>query len=333
MASGIHTYFDFRPSPYGGANQFLAALRQELRRKKMYQENIDQAVIVIMNANPGNLRTSLETIKTLGTKHNPPKLLLRVDGPIGLIRGRGHLIDLTIAHMANYIVDGVIFQSQWSKAKNHRLYNFRPRHETVILNAADPTIFARRPIPAPTISGKTKLIATSWSYNRRKGFDIYEYLDKNLDLSRYSMTFVGRSPIQFKNIRQLEPQSPSGLAKILSQHHVYITASVHDPCSNALIEAISVGLPVVARRSGGHPELVGKGGELFDSDIDVRAAINEVSENFLHYQKRLPIFDMLATAEQYISFANSLKPKLGPIDSKRLYLAKTLEYLSRYLTW
>ena len=38
---------------------------------------------------------------------------------------------------------------------------------------------------------KTRLVCTSWSINKNKGFDYYKYLDDNLDFSKYSFTYMG----------------------------------------------------------------------------------------------------------------------------------------------
>ena len=44
---------------------------------------------------------------------------------------------------------------------------------------------------------------------------------------------------------------------IYQKHEVYINLKYLDPCPNAVIEALSCGLPVIYSNSGGTPELVG----------------------------------------------------------------------------
>jgi glycosyltransferase involved in cell wall biosynthesis len=48
----------------------------------------------------------------------------------------------------------------------------------------------------------------------------------------------------------------------LAQHHVYTTFTFRDNCPNAVIEAMSTGLPVVALDSGGVGQLVSEAGEI-----------------------------------------------------------------------
>ncbi len=57
----------------------------------------------------------------------------------------------------------------------------------------------------------------------------------------------------------------------------YVAASIDDPCSNALLEALACGLPALFRRSGGHPELVGEGGVGFDGPDDAAAALDRLA--------------------------------------------------------
>jgi glycosyltransferase involved in cell wall biosynthesis len=52
----------------------------------------------------------------------------------------------------------------------------------------------------------------------------------------------------------------------LSKSDLYITFSYRDACPNALIEAMSLGLPVVGIRSGGVGDIVGDAGILVDMD-------------------------------------------------------------------
>jgi len=56
---------------------------------------------------------------------------------------------------------------------------------------------------------------------------------------------------------------------VLRLQDVYVTASLNDPCSNALLEALACGLPALYVRSGGHSELVGDAGLPYDAKEDL----------------------------------------------------------------
>ena len=107
---------------------------------------------------------------------------------------------------------------------------------------------------------KVRLIATSWSDNPRKGSEILEWLDRNLERSRFELTLLGRFSGTFEHARVLAPVPSEAVADELRRHDLYIAASRNDPCSNALLEALACGLPAVYLDSGGHPELVGEAG-------------------------------------------------------------------------
>src|SRR3990172_7335120 len=78
------------------------------------------------------------------------------------------------------------------------------------------------------------------------------------------MTFVGQTREHFQRIRVVGPVPSQQVADLLRAHDIYVAASLNDPCSNALLEALACGLPAAYRPSGGHSELVGDGGISFE---------------------------------------------------------------------
>ncbi|MFC1967377.1 glycosyltransferase [Chloroflexota bacterium] len=297
---GIHILFEFVDGPWGGGNQLLKALRGYFRETGVYAENPQDADIVLFNSHH-----CLEAVLR-AKRNNPGKIFIhRVDGPIYLIRGRDRMIDCLLYQLNSLLADGTVFQSGWSREKNISLGMKNTPHEAIILNAPDPSVFNAEGKQSLG-NGKVKLIATSWSANVRRGFDIYRFLDENLDFGKYEMTFVGNSDMEFRNIRRLKPVPSRELAGILKQHDIYITASTNDPCSNALIEALHCGLPAVARRDGGHPEITGRGGELFDNEKDVLLAIDKVVGDYKSYQSRIKLPSLDEIGQQYYDFAKTV---------------------------
>lgn len=298
----IHILYSFKEGSWGGGNQFLKALKKYLEKNGLYAEEPDNADVVLFNSHH-----QLKELLSIKKKMQNKIFIHRVDGPISLYRGRDYYIDETIFSFNNTVADGTIFQSKWSKNESYKLGMKNNMFETVIMNAPDIDIFHPSLEEKKERRGeKVKLIATSWSDNPRKGFDIYEFLDKNLDFSQYSMTFVGRSQINFKNINHIDPVPSIELANILRNHDIFITGSQHEPCSNSLIEALHCGLPAVVRNSGSNPEIVGNNGKIFNDVKDVLKAIDEVTEKMSNYKKNIELPDINTIGNAYYSFCLSI---------------------------
>lgn len=296
----IHILYAFKESPWGGGNQFLNALRGELRQQHAYTDTIQEADAMLVNVNPSMFFRLAGILPLIRYRYPQIPIIMRVDGPIALVRGVDRGQDRFIASLINSYADSVVFQSQWSKTENERI-GIKPPHSKVIYNAVDPVIFyPSNKRNKKNNKRKIRLISTSWSSNERKGFQMYKWIDEHLDFTRYTFTFIGNSPVSFKNIKVIKPLSSIDLAEQLRAHDVYVTASMNDPCSNALIEAIACGLPAVARNSGGHPEIVGNGGELFTSDDELEPTIEKVSDDIDEYKSYIRCTSIKEVAKQYI---------------------------------
>ena len=183
-------------------------------------------------------------------------------------------------------------------------------HPMVIPNAADPKIFFPAVRFPDQNSGKLRVISASWSDNRNKGADIYEWLDSNLDFSRIEYTFVGRLSSPMKNIRVLPPMASCDLAEILRGSDVYLTASRNDPCSNSLIEALTCGLPAVYLRSGGHPEIVGEGGLGFERAEDIPALLRQMALNLGDFRNKISVARIEDVASRYLVAMGFVEDKM-----------------------
>ncbi len=310
--------FPIKSKPYGGANQFLKALAKELELTGHLTQNPATASLILVNANPSNLFFGFQQALRLKQKFPKAKAVIRIDGPISLIRNTNNTIDKLILKLSNLLADGIIFQSQWSAKHNNLIQTVTAPNQTVIYNSPDNHIFYPQTTPKPSVP--IRLIATSWSSNQNKGFSFYRYIDENLDFKKYHMTFVGNAPQTFKNIRCLSPVSSHQLAHLLRQSDIYITASRNDPCSNALIEALACGLPVVAMNSGGHPELVQNNGELFQNATELIQKLETIISNYSRYTNRLPRFSISQTATEYVQFFSQVSDtRSTPISIWKTY--------------
>ncbi len=317
----IHILYDFRLGPWGGGNQFLKALKGALIEMGVYEDIFERADVIIFNSHHfGEDYKGLEALYRL--KHDNPKarFIHRVDGPIQLYRGSGAKVDRLIFEANSILADATVFQTAWSCEQSLQLGLAPARPYGIFLNAPDPSIF--HPPKKPRGRGeKLKIIATSWAANMNKGFDVYQYLDQALDFSKYEMTFIGNSPIEFKNIRKFPPMKSADLADQLRGHDVFITASQNDPCSNSLTEALHCGLPALIRNSGGHSEIVREAACVFNDKADVLAALVRMEENYEAYRAAINMPSIGEIAQNYADFAKSLTepPKvLSAEDAEKL---------------
>lgn len=297
----INILFDFKEGPWGGGNQFLKALRDEFKKKGVYQKDIEKADAILFNSFPFRHHEYFDIVSDI-KKRNNTLIFHRLDGPISIVRGEGLNVDDIIYKFNELYADGSIFQSRWIKIESEKLGLKINNNYEIIINAPDDTIFYQKTEGNIPASDKIKLIATSWSGNIRKGFDVYKWMDDNLDFSRYAMTFIGNTPVKFNNINHIEPLDSNNLADELRAHHIYVTASKHEPCSNALIEAMHCGLPAIAYDNGGNPEIIGKGGELFKNNEEIINKLDLLSRNYSYYRDNIKLPSITEVAEKYYYF-------------------------------
>lgn len=294
----IHILYPIQDSAWGGGNQFLKSLRNWLRAEDLYEETPEKADVIIFNSNPDSLYGLLD--KAIQLKNDLHKVIVnRVDGPINIHRQFGQYID-NANSVFTKCCEGTIYQSDWSKGESIKL-GIDNSKNTVIINAPDKFIFKNNKCPSIT-SSKIKIIATSWSINNNKGFDFYEWLDNNLDFNKYEFVFIGNCPSDFKNITLLNSMDSAKLADKLNECHIYLTASRKDACSNSLIEAMHCGLPAIAFNDGGHPEIVGQGGELFDDPEQIPELIDRIVANYEEYRSKICLPSIDEVGKKYHEF-------------------------------
>jgi glycosyltransferase involved in cell wall biosynthesis len=302
----ISIFHEYAPPPSGGGHQFMRALETELKQRGFRIENNSlsrSTPVCLFNSYNFNFK------QLRRQRHRNCRMVHRVDGPVSVYRGMDDGTDSRIAKINSELADASIFQSQFSLNK-HRELGFEFAQPCVIMNAADPSIFNRQGRSPFDPNRKIKLISTSWSDNLNKGAEIYQWLDRNLDWSRYEYVFIGRLPLPMKNIRVAAPVEPETLATQLRESDVFITASRNDPCSNSLIEALSCGLPALTLNSGGHPEITGNGGLSFESPEDIPAALERLTASYTTYQEAIavPLISDIATRYLEVLENKSWKP-------------------------
>jgi glycosyltransferase involved in cell wall biosynthesis len=295
-SADLSIFHEFEPPPTGGGHQFLRAfVRQAKKRGLRIENNAISRTTRACLLNSFNFREQ----RFQRMKRDSVLYVHRVDGPVDIYRGRDDGVDRHIYEVNQKVADKTIFQSRYSLEKHLEL-GMQFREPVVIMNATDLQIFYSHGRIDFSYNRKTRLIASSWSDNVNKGASVYQWLDENLDWKRFEFTFVGRSPITFKNIRMIPPVDSAHIAELFREHDIYITASKNDPCSNSLIEALSCGLPAIYLQSGGHPEIVKQAGAGFEAAEQISDLLNQVVNDYEWFQARISLPSIETVSEQYL---------------------------------
>lgn len=296
----VYLCYDFKNNGWGGGNQFLKALKKSLKKLGHITDSPEDSDIILFNAHQ-------EAQKVISLKIKYPNKLFvqRMDGLYKLYNHKGDDRQDISIRLNQKIADATIFQNHWSRneylksgLKDSGLY-------AVIGNAPDKDIFHSN--YNKTNSSVIRLVCTSWSINKNKGFKYYQHLDNNLDFKKYSFTYIGKNPeIKFKNIKKTGPFNSQTLAKKLREYDIFVTGSKYECCSNSLLEALSSGLPAIGLNSGGTPEIIKSAGELFNSKEDIISSIDKVSSDIENYRSKIDIKNINDISEEYILFFQKL---------------------------
>ncbi len=319
----VHILFEFQQGPWGGGNQFLKSLKKYLHSIGAYDENVEAAQLILFNSHQ-----CIGRVAKAKLSHPEKTFVHRIDGPIRLYSGKNDKRDDVVFAANKYLADATVFQSIWSQQQNHLLGLPPKAFETIIPNAPEPIIFNRSESRLFSTDRKTRLIATSWSPNWKKGFDVYQWLDENLDFSSYEMVFVGKSPVQFKNIEILSPLSSEDIAKKLKESDIFIFASPIEACSNSLLEALHCGLPAIGPSQSSTPEIIGAGGETFSKPDEIPDLLGKIRKNYHQYQISISNPSIEDIGKRYYDFMMGVKPSGGKTKFSAwkscLYIQKTI---------
>jgi len=298
----VGMFHKFHKPPYGGSNQFFIALKKELTRRKYsvrpncIGRNTKFSIINAFAFDQGLLRK---------LRHNGCKIIHRVVGPVSIYRGTtDDTADRQQWEANNEFADVTVFQSRYS-LEAHRKIGIAFKAPVVIMNGVDPDIFYPAKEDRQIDENRVKIITTSWSDNPNKGLDTYKWLDENLDWKRYRFTFVGRTSADFKNIRLVSSVPSDRLANLIRNHDIYITASLHDTCSNALLEGLACKLPAIYADSGGNAEIVRDAGFGFTRKEEIPGLLEQLVREYFKRQKLISIPSIKEVADQYLAVIDS----------------------------
>lgn len=246
--------------PWGGGNLFVKAFH-ELVKNHSNVENlfntdgrINPEVMLLAGLENDGQDISVEQAITYKMYVKPEcQLVLRVNENDAR-KGTHHMDDILVKISEH--IDGTVFVSHWLQ-DYFMERGWACKNNIVIHNGVDGEVFK----PQPKLNnGKLNIVAHHWSDNRMKGADIYEAIDRFVGnrSDQFAFTYIGRHQCDFKHTNVVRPLHGKALGEELGKHDIYVSASLHDPGPNHILEALACGLPtLVDRRGGGCVEFAG----------------------------------------------------------------------------
>lgn len=298
-AADLAVFHEFSPPPAGGGHQTLRAVLAELQRRGVRIEL--QTISATTRACLFNsFNFDFERLERLAARRpDGCRMVHRVGAVTTLYRGVDDGTDARVAELNRRLADATIAISQ-ATIEMYRSIGIELVGPRVIYNGCDPRIFHPAGRVPFSRGRRIRLIASSWSDNPRKGGPTYRWLEGRLDWDRYELTFVGNTQERFERIRHLPPLSSEALADELRRHDIFVTATEHDAYSNALVEALSSGLPAVYLASGGSGEAVGEAGFGYTDREEIPALLDRLVDEYERRQAAISLPTLEEIADRYL---------------------------------
>lgn len=243
---------------WGGSSVFIRQFVSSLRRcgfRAVF--DLKKPVDLIFLIDPRHeLRLKafdIDEIKAYKEIHPDVKMIHRINECD--MRKNTASMDELLYH-ANTIADETIFISEWLREYFTDRWFEPNRSHRVIYNGADPAVF--HPIGGNVFQKNDvmRLVTHHWSDNPMKGFPVYKMMDDMIAdglIKETELWIIGRWPkgINWRAARTFPPTSGHKLAALLRQCHVYLTASLWEPCGMHHVEGAQCGLPLLYHENGG----------------------------------------------------------------------------------
>ena len=243
---------------WGGSSVFVWQL-MDILKKRGYQVRFDlkKEVDVIFIIDPRDdlqhKAFGIPEIRSYKESHREVKILHRIN-ECDQRKGTDFMDDLL--KNANSLADYTVFISNWlCDYFVERWFDPNQPHK-VIYNGADSGIFHPVDSVGYEPGQKMRIVTHHWSDNPMKGFPVYEKLDNLIadgDLEGFEFWVIGRWPkdLQWRSAKTFSPTNGGRLASLLRKCHLYITASLWEPCGMHHVEGAQCGLPLIYHANGG----------------------------------------------------------------------------------
>lgn len=287
----IHFTYRHVDKPWGGANNFIRALRQELQRSGNFtftDSPEDPCDVVFMNqlgTGPAGNGKILSINQAKKFRDQGRKLVVRAVnlnwhafrfGPKNLTLGWWR--DRQTIALLNF-ADVAIFQSEYQRQFFVRA-GYRGSQNEVIHNGAAPEFWIEQPDTA-LHSGTLRLISSTASPRETKRHDLIARMSQ---CDGVEILHMGAWPegLPTSRVQLLGMLPRERMIEVMATCHFFLHTAIKDPCPNAVFEALCSGLPVIYNPGpGSSTEIVGSCGLALDeADLD-----STVAKAFLHFNQ------------------------------------------------
>jgi glycosyltransferase involved in cell wall biosynthesis len=294
----LSVFHDFRPSPAGGGNQTLRAVLGEMQRRgvRVEQHTISPGTQAVLF---NSFNFDFGRLELLARRCDGVRKVHRVGAVTTLYRGFDDGTDARVARINRELADATIAISH-ATIDMYRQIGIELVDPRVVYNGCDDRIFHPNGRAPFARDRRIRLISTSWSDNPNKGAETYRWLERHLDWERYEYTFVGNTAVPFERIVHLPSMPSSELAGVLREHDVFVTATANDAYSNALVEALSCGLPALYLASGGSAEAVGEAGFGFRQPEEIPALLDRLVDEYEDRRAAISLPSLEDVVDEYL---------------------------------
>lgn len=252
--------FNMRPvrGPWGGASVFTRQLESSLFRcgfdvRYDLKKQADLLFVIDPRIEEPLRTFGVDDIIAYKREHPACKVLHRVNECDQ--RKGTDFMDRRLQEI-NETADVTVFISAWLRDYFVARWFDPARPHAVIYNGADPAFF--HPVGNRPYDGKgpMRIVTHHWSDNPMKGFATYKALDDLIadsELEGFELWVIGRWPagMTWRAAKTFAPVHDRALAGLLRQCHLYITASLWEPCGAHHVEGAQCGLPLLYHADGG----------------------------------------------------------------------------------
>lgn len=163
--------------------------------------------------------------------------------------------------------DHVVFQTKFAMQLHHKILKAKPKHSSIIYNGFD--VGKYRSIDPIEINNKGPifLACSNWS-NKYKRLELIVKSFKSASIPDSKLIIIGQNAnvALSDNITCIGHANTESIVSYIKRCNAFVHLCYAESCPNVVVEALSLGNPVICNNIGGSPEIVGDDGIIAQCD-------------------------------------------------------------------